>query len=230
MKTSTIARASNRTVRCSVPLHGFTLTELLVVIAIISILAGLLLPALKRVRDVGRTIQCVNNQRQIAAALHLYANDSSGSLPPWGSSTYDAVRYWTYLINPYLVSQSGKSVGQHYMRCPSSTRTFTYGVNYCKVFGIEGNAFYPRSMQITELKPSTILTADVTGDTLLFYSPRIWGFNAQLGGFGVMDSYNTWKFNWFDPRHNNQGVCSFADGHVGSVPILDFINNKGDIW
>ena len=60
---------------------GFTLIELLVVIAIISILAALLMPALTRVRELGRRAVCVNHLRQIGLALHMYANEN-GQYPP----------------------------------------------------------------------------------------------------------------------------------------------------
>src|SRR5690348_2890588 len=59
---------------------GFTLVELLVVIAIISLLAALLLPALREARERGRRAVCVSNLRQLFLAANLYADDNNGWL------------------------------------------------------------------------------------------------------------------------------------------------------
>lgn len=61
--------------------NGFTLIELLVVISIIALLIAILLPALQQARAVARSAQCSSNLRQLALAVHVYANDHDERLP-----------------------------------------------------------------------------------------------------------------------------------------------------
>ena len=98
---------------------GFTLIELLVVIAIIAILASLLLPALSRAKEKGRTASCINNLRQMAIASQVYANDHDGkfchTFQVRGNN--DFRKAWFNFLQPYQTATN-------LLLCPTQSREF----------------------------------------------------------------------------------------------------------
>jgi len=70
--------------------RGFTLIELLVVIAIIAILMAILMPALRRVKEQGKMVGCLNNLRQWNLIYAMYLQENDGKF----FSGYGSNGYW----------------------------------------------------------------------------------------------------------------------------------------
>lgn len=116
---------------------GFTLVELLVVIAIIGVLVALLLPAVQAAREAARRMQCTNNMKQIALAVHVYES-THRQFPPAFVSNGDRQHNMLTYILPQLeqqavynlyqfdkpwndaVNTAATEVELHMFRCPSA--------------------------------------------------------------------------------------------------------------
>ena len=75
---------------------GFTLMELLVVISVTAVLLGLLLPAISRAKESGRSVICKNNLRQLMFGMVLYADDNNDYFPYPGMVDRNAIPDWVF--------------------------------------------------------------------------------------------------------------------------------------
>jgi type II secretory pathway pseudopilin PulG len=81
-----------------------TLIETLLVVGVLAALAGLLLPAVQKVRDAAIRLQSANRLRQINIALHHYLATSGDSLPGPLKATEDSPKDLSthYEIRPFI--------------------------------------------------------------------------------------------------------------------------------
>ena len=137
--------------------RGFTLIELLVVIAIIALLLGILMPALRKVREQGKEVVCRNNMRQIGVAANLYAQENDMYIPrsaEWGGE----IEPWFQLFMPYLSQKDieGDYRNVEIFRCPSypnKEQTVCYVVNGWS----RDRAFHGRSRLTDCPRPGAII-------------------------------------------------------------------------
>jgi len=77
---------------------AFTLLELIVVLGIISMLAGLLFPALHRARANAQRVQCLSNLRQCVVAALAYTEDHNGYFPPAQYREAGTLYAWDFIV------------------------------------------------------------------------------------------------------------------------------------
>jgi prepilin-type N-terminal cleavage/methylation domain-containing protein len=119
--------------------RGFTLIELLVVISVISVLTGILLPALNKVRRQARALLATSNQRQIVSAVNLFAADHDDRYPESVATIGDVA--WNWAEPMMLTAHNARSPRLHrsmsaYLRsyiedagtmyCPNAPRRYKY--------------------------------------------------------------------------------------------------------
>ena len=83
-------------------IQAFTLIELLVVIAIIALMLSILLPGLRKAKNVAKDITCRSNIRQWGLVSSLYFEDSQGKFSKFANKQAWPEMWRDYYDNPAL--------------------------------------------------------------------------------------------------------------------------------
>jgi prepilin-type N-terminal cleavage/methylation domain-containing protein/prepilin-type processing-associated H-X9-DG protein len=197
--------------------RAFTLIELLIVVAIIAILISILLPALSRSRQIGRSAKCLANLHSLSAAVQMYADNNDGRLPTGGLAHGGSVDEGMAWINT-----AAQEIGSgEVVHCPADEspywnqvvpgtdqkRRMSYANNYYLMGTVDGREEYT---ELTRVKRTctTIFWAELTeqGDFAAsdHIHPETWFANPRTLASNEVQI----------ERHIKRANYGFLDGHA----------------
>jgi general secretion pathway protein G len=205
--------------------RAFTLVELLCVIGTVTLLLGMLMPALSRVRRAAHAAACMSNLRQWGLATQLYANANHGYLPRRGQGVQptlqiDRLQDWFNALPPMLhmpayteLAAAGQLFRPDGTRsiwlCPEaadmgSTNYWSYGMNMgLSVEQAGQNNGMPDKISGIGNTAVMVFMADAPGNYCSVFPSKF------PGGYNPV------------PRHNKYVNICFLDGHVASIAACD---------
>jgi prepilin-type N-terminal cleavage/methylation domain-containing protein/prepilin-type processing-associated H-X9-DG protein len=110
---------------------AFSLIELLVVMSIIAVLAGMLLPTIKMVKQVADQMKCGSQLRQAGVFLVQFTVENDGRFPGGGHDGNGSVS-WNTIINMELLADEAVKMPRYDVQtpeqlgCPSFNPTSSY--------------------------------------------------------------------------------------------------------
>lgn len=183
----------------------FTLVELLIVISVITILVGMLLPALNSAREAGRMASCKNNLKQLGTITTLYLD----SFDRYMINATPNNRMWTRLDHGEFFTTGMISVpARKMLLCPSDQKPYKHdGSSVPTSYGMYSALSYKKVDKYTQQPAKLAVFADT----------------AQANeGDSVAARYHTMRARIAHvykgaERHNNKVNLLFLDMHIGEV-------------
>ncbi len=201
--------------------YTFTLIELLIVIAIIAILAGLLLPALSKSKELSQQISCKNKERQLSIATQMYTVDHNLYLP-CGASAF-GVQGWEGKLLGYLQT-NGSVPTQPYFHCPASKEgcvALPNSPNRWLGYGMNGYITNMYTTFYSEHKPvANIAWIEHPSNLLLLSDCEVITYDGTGREHAIFQTYtlkvapSDTNINNLAWRHSTKNNILFIDGHV----------------
>lgn len=240
-------------------LRGFTLVELLVVIAVIAMLMAILLPALRKAKQLAQRVRCGSNLRQLSFAWDMYLDDHEGYFyrarnamvyyGGWkgeeGTSGSDAPRVLNQYLQLKAVLDSANSA--KVFSCPAD-RGGKLSRPGPKTFNLNGSSYRtnilligPEAKGISIRQWYSTLTPDMQalGDV---FTARLDNLNRNnvdnhsqlllIGDYSWYDFWNPWP-DWMTEEEKEIGTWHGRPEHY-SMAFLDghakFLKIRKGIW
>jgi prepilin-type N-terminal cleavage/methylation domain-containing protein/prepilin-type processing-associated H-X9-DG protein len=215
---------------------GFTLIELLVVIAVIAILAALLFPVFAQAREKARQSTCLSNQKQIALALSMYAQDFDETYPftvVLDANTSLSIE-WDDLLTPYIKTGTVGGI----LACPSaSSRDLAYSLNWTvggrsmatipspaglvvTGDGAQAPSLARKPQNLPRACPFLSYTNALTGPKLWIPAPNLKAAQGDPNAVidpTLPDEDTNQAIGYLRFRHQDGANVSYADGHTRYV-------------
>jgi len=233
--------------------RGFTLIELLVVIAIIALLLSILMPSLKKARDLGKRVVCLAHLHSLGISWVTYADENDGlianaktarineigsSSPRRFQMNLNAyhneptwVGWWNGPADDEVAQMACLKLGSLYpynetmkiYRCPAGRKN--QWRTYSIVDSMNGHDGFTSVGGIVIKKITDLRSA---GNRMVFLDE----------GFASTESWTIWpdRAEWWDRvpiRHGNGTTVTMADGHAEywkwvDERTIDFANEIGN--
>ena len=190
---------------------AFTLVELLVVIAVIGVLVGLLLPAVQAAREAARRMQCANNLKQLALAVHNYESSHSAfpltttgpsrTAPQLGSGFYS----WLAMILPQ-VEQAPLYNSINFSEAMADSKRFANSTDYTQV---QVSASHPNAGAASTHITTFLCPSDALSST------------STLGSAYPAPGSYTGNVGWIRGATGSDGSTASVSRANGAMPLIN---------